>query len=299
MNRLHVINPAAGKRSPVGLVTEKLTGEDYYVTAGVGDAERFVRERCSERPDTHIFIYGGDGTLCEVVNGVLGAGAGGSVHISVVPTGTGNDFYRLLERGRVYRADVMRYAAALPDADGPVSRYALNIINTGFDSAAAAKMQNYKRIPLVNGSMAYIMGVTNTLFHRLGERWQFTLTMPDGSVIEEEGEYMLALVANGCYYGGGFKAAPLAKPDDGLLDLLTARKISRPEFLALIAEYRSGRHIDPETALPIDKFKNVLDYKKCVRIDVEGLKTVCVDGEVYPCKNVAVEVVPDAITIVS
>ena len=53
-------------------------------------------------------VYGGDGTLNEVVNGVIGAGAGKSAHISIVPTGTGNDFSRCLEPGRTYRADVMR-----------------------------------------------------------------------------------------------------------------------------------------------------------------------------------------------
>ena len=298
MHNLHIINPAAGKRSPVELVSDKLADEDYYITTGVGDAERFVRERCSERPDTHIFVYGGDGTLNEVVNGVLGADAGRQTHISIVPTGTGNDFHRLLERGHIYRTDVMRFSAS-DGGDHTITRYALNIINTGFDSTVVTKLQNYKKLPFITGSMAYIMGVADTLFRRLGESWQLTLTAPDGSVTEEEGEYLLALVANGCYYGGGFKAAPVALQNDGLLDVLTTRKINRREFIGLIPESRRGGHIDPETLKPVKRFEDILDYRRCVKITLDGLSTICVDGELLPCESITVKVVPDAVTIVS
>jgi Sphingosine kinase and enzymes related to eukaryotic diacylglycerol kinase len=297
MHRLHVINPAAGKRSPVELVSEKLTGEEYYITTGIGDAERFIRERCADQPDTHVFVYGGDGTLNEIVNGILAAGAGEITHISVVPTGTGNDFNRLLEHGFIKHMDVMRYRALIGDTE--VDRYAINIINTGFDSTAVAKTQNYKKLPFVTGSAAYIMGVTDTLMRRMGEQWKLSFTNPDDTVTEEEGEYLLALVANGRYYGGGFKAAPIAEIDDGMLDVLTSRRLSRPAFIGLVAEYRKGGHIDPETQKPIKKFAKILDYKRCVKISLEGLKTVCVDGEVMPCTNIGVEVVPKAVTIVS
>jgi diacylglycerol kinase (ATP) len=293
MQRLHVINPAAGKRSPVELVSQRLEDEEYYVTQGIGDAERFIFERCTERPDTHVFVYGGDGTLNEIVNGIISAGAGDVAVISVVPTGTGNDFHRLLERGEKRRCDVMRYTA-----DG-CEKYALNIINTGFDSAAALKMQNYKRLPLVTGSMAYILGVGDTLMHKMGEHWRLTFTAADGTVTEEEGDFLLALVANGRYYGGGFMAAPIAQTDDGLLDILTAKKVSCARFLALVSEYHKGRHIDPETEKPIQKFDSVLDYRRCVKITLEGLSTICVDGEVVPAASLEVAVVPSAITVLS
>lgn len=293
MHRLHVINPAAGKRSPVSLVEKKLAGEDYYITTGIGDAERFIRERCAERPDTHIFVYGGDGTLNEIVNGVLHAGAGGRARISVVPTGTGNDFSRILGRGETRRCDVMRYIC------GGVESYAINIINTGFDSTVVTKLQNYKKLPLITGSMAYIMGVADTLMRRMGEQWRLTVTAPDDTVSVEEGEYLLALVANGRYYGGGFMAAPVAETDDGLLDILTTRKLSRARLMALIAEYRKGSHIDPATKKPIEKFENVLEYRRCKKIKLEGLKTLCVDGEVMPCESVEIDLLPGAVTFVS
>ncbi len=192
----------------------------------------------------------------------------------------------------------MRFSAS-DGGDHTITRYALNIINTGFDSTVVTKLQNYKKLPFITGSMAYIMGVADTLFRRLGESWQLTLTAPDGSVTEEEGEYLLALVANGCYYGGGFKAAPVALQNDGLLDVLTTRKINRREFIGLIPEYRRGGHIDPETLKPVKRFEDILDYRRCVKITLDGLSTICVDGELLPCESITVKVVPDAVTIVS
>jgi diacylglycerol kinase (ATP) len=293
MQRVHIINPAAGKRNPFELIRDKLAGEEYYITQCVGDAERFVRERCLLQPQTHIFIYGGDGTLNEIVNGILSAGAGGQAVISIVPTGTGNDFHRLLRRGEKRRFDVMKYST------GDTDRYAINIINTGFDSTVVEKMQNYKRLPLVSGSMAYVLGVGDTLLRRMGERWKLTITEPDGTMTEEEGEYLLALVANGRYYGGGFMAAPVAQTDDGLLDILMAKKVSRTRFLSLVAEYRKGKHIDPETQKPIKKFESVLEYRRCSKISLEGLSSICVDGEVMPSAQIEVCVKPSAITVLA
>ncbi|HPT85795.1 MAG TPA: diacylglycerol kinase family protein [Bacillota bacterium] len=293
MNRLHIINPAAGKRNPFDLIKEKLKGEEYYITQGVGDAERFVREHCTGQPETHFIVYGGDGTLCEVVNGILSAGAGGEAVLSVVPTGTGNDFHRLLRRGERRRFDALKYRI------GESIKYAVNIINTGFDTTVVEKMQNYKRLPLVTGSMAYIFGVGDTLLHKMGERWKLKITEPDGSETEEEDEYLLALAANGRYYGGGFMAAPVAETDDGLLDILLAKKVSRMRFLSLVAEYRKGKHIDPESKKPVKKFEGLLDYRRCVKISIEGLRSVCVDGEVMPAESIEVGVVPDAVTVQS
>lgn len=293
MQRLHVINPEAGKRNPLEIVAERLSGEEYYITECVGDAERFVRERLLEQPDTHVFVYGGDGTLNEIVNGVMSAGSGERAVISIVPTGTGNDFHRLLHRGERRRFDVMKYRTA------GIDKYAINIINTGFDSTAVVKMQNYKRLPLLTGSMAYVLGVGDTLLRKMGEHWKLAFTYSDGTVTEEEGEYLLALVANGRYYGGGFMAAPVSIGDDGQIDILTAKKVSRAKFLALVAEYRKGKHIDPETERPIKKFEGLLDYRRCVKISVEGLRSICVDGEVMPAADIEVSVMPAAITVQS
>ena len=292
MQRVHIINPAAGKRNPFELIRDKLAGEEYYITQCVGDAERFVRERCLLQPQTHIFIYGGDGTLNEIVNGILSAGAGGQAVISIVPTGTGNDFHRLLRRGEKRRFDVMKYST------GDTDRYAINIINTGFDSTVVEKCKTTRdcRWSAVRWLMCWAWVTRCCAGWRTLEAHD---NEPDGTMTEEEGEHLLALVANGRYYGGGFMAAPVAQTDDGLLDILMAKKVSRTRFLSLVAEYRKGKHIDPETQKPIKKFERVLEYRRCSKISLEGLSSICVDGEVMPSAQIEVCVKPSAITVLA
>ena len=75
MKRIHIFNPAAGGgHSPELLTKGAAAGEESYVTAGVGDAERFVYGVCREREEAHFVVYGGDGTflcLSRAENGTL------------------------------------------------------------------------------------------------------------------------------------------------------------------------------------------------------------------------------------
>ena len=84
-----------------------------------------------------------------------------------------------------------------------------------------------------------------------------------------------------------------------MLDVLFVKKISRVRFIKLVGDYRTGAHIDHETGSPIARFADIMTYRRCRAVTIEGLRTVCVDGEVSPCESLEVEVVPDAVTIVS
>ena len=289
MKRLHIFNPAAGKgHSPELLKDSSASDEEQYVTLCVGDAEREAYERCLSEPNTHFIVYGGDGTLNEVVNGIMRAGAGMEALISIVPTGSGNDFIRSLgEAGEIQTVDIMK----LND------RYAVNIVNIGFDCYAANRMTEYRRRPMVSGSMAYIFGVTDTLLRPLGEKIKISFTDAEGNVHEEDSELLLTVIANGCYYGGGFMAAPLASIDDGFLDILTVNKVSRRKFLNLVGAYKKGKHLDPDKLEPIEKFKSILRFYRCTSIKVSGFTLYCADGEIYPGNEIEVSVVPQAIRV--
>ena len=213
MKRIHIFNPAAGGgHSPELLTKGAAAGEESYVTTGVGDAERFVYGVCREREEAHFVVYGGDGTLNEAANGIIRAEAGNRTLLSVVPAGTGNDFVRTFpEKGCVTTVDAMRYRY-FADAEGKEllgDRYAMNIINFGFDSRVVKKTGFYKSI--FPGSAAYIAGVADTLCRRIGEPWQVAVIDGDGVREEYDGVFTLALAANCRYYGGGFRAA--CRPD--------------------------------------------------------------------------------------
>lgn len=287
MKRMHIFNPAAGSgNSPEVLKRGALSNEETYVTTCVGDAERVVYERCQVHPDTHFIIYGGDGTLNEAVNGVIRAGAGGEAMISVIPTGSGNDFVRSFPKDldASVRCDAIRVNG----------RYAVNIVNLGFDCDTAWKMNNYKRRSLVSGSAAYVLALGDVLCRKLGDKWNVEFERADGSIGTLDGEFLLLLIANGRFYGGGFQAAPLASLDDGLLDVIAVRKVSRARFISMVGDYKKGLHLDPETSAPKPQFSDVMIYERCRRIKVEPVKRICADGEIFDGGVLEAEIVPDA-----
>ena len=284
MTRYHIFNPASGvKHSPELLDKGAASKDESYVTTAVGDGEREIYETCLARPETHFVVYGGDGTVAEAVNGIVRADAGHKALLSVIPAGTGNDFVRTFpEKDRVYTVDALKYG----------DRYAANIINFGFDSNVVAKTAKYKKA--FPGSGAYLAGVADTFFHKIGERWQVELEDENGNVETFDEDFTLALVANCQYYGGGFHAAPLADPADGLMDFIAVRKVSRGAFLRLIGDYKKGTHLDPETGRPYPKFEKFVLYRRCRRVKLTGIRNLCADGEIEARSEAEITVVPAA-----
>ena len=118
IRNIFIVNPKAGQGKGNAKFTDKIKKEaerlgipvEIYTTAGMGDAEILARQIAEESnaEPTRIYACGGDGTLNEVLNGVLHAGceggagskgneeceSGADIAIGVVPIGTGNDFCR-------------------------------------------------------------------------------------------------------------------------------------------------------------------------------------------------------------
>lgn len=287
MKIIQIINPKAGHGHAVDV---KLSKEEIirYTTAGVRDAENAVIKFCSEYDgEIHFIVCGGDGTINEVVNGIMSAGAADRAYFSVAPTGSGNDFVKNFKNeGKKHRIDLIKYNG----------RYAVNMINIGFDCSVVEKTLLYKNKKLISGSMAYMLGVGNVLLHKLGQKMCITVTDENDKVAEYNDEFLLCPVANGSFCGGGFNALPLAEIDDGILDMLIVSKISRSKFIALVGDYRNGTYIDHETKQINPKFKDVIKYIRCKKLSVSGIDSICIDGELENVDHVDIEVVPNAIT---
>lgn len=287
MQNIHIINPAAGHGKGEETARRLLpSGERTYLTTGIGDARHFAEKICTEQPDTHFTVYGGDGTVQEVAAGILSAGAGHSARLSVVPVGTGNDLLRSFSNAdKLNLIDVLRVNGS----------YALNIVNVGFDSLVVAKTQRYKK--LLPGSAAYIVGLIDTLLHKLGHSWQITIENENGETEQLDGDYILALCANCHYYGGGFKAAPLADPADGLIDFVAVKSLSRLTFLRFVSQYKAGTHLDPKTGAPVESLKKYIVYRRCKRVSVKGISNYCADGEITPAEQLEISIVPQALQL--
>ncbi|MDD4773081.1 MAG: diacylglycerol kinase family protein [Eubacteriales bacterium] len=289
VNKVHLLNPVAGKGKAAQFLKKSDESDDIvYETQSKGDGERFVYETLISNPGTHIFVYGGDGTVYEAVNGIMRAGAENSALLTVIPTGSGNDFIRnFKDRTGTFKVDLIKYN----------DRYAVNMINMGFDCNVVENTERYKKKPLVTGSGAYIMAVAYVLFRRMGERFIITLTDKDGEETVYDGEFLLTAIANGQFYGGGFRAASLAVLDDGLLDVMVINKVSRPKFISLIGDYQKGLHMNPITGKPVDKFRDFISFGKYRRVNIKNITKVCVDGEVEYIDELDISVAEQAISV--
>ena len=292
MKHIFVINPHAGKSSSVDQLKEKLLqleGYDIetYITESEGDATRFVKERCQSMTElTRFYACGGDGTIKEVVDGIVGCDL---AELSCYPCGSGNDFVKCYGGVEAFM-DVKKLldAKAAPiDLIRVNDTYSINVVNCGFDTYVASTMAKVKRKKLIGGKNAYTTGVVAALFKAMVNRASIEV---DGERFND-GKFLLFSVANGQFYGGSFRCAPRSLNDDGLLEICMVKCISIFTFLRLIKDYTYGRHLDKP------KFSKIVKYTRAKRVVLEGDDKFCVtvDGELLKSSRVELEVVPSAI----
>ena len=287
MTHYFIINPTAGKGRPVKMIPKieeacnKAKAEFViHLTQSKQNAVDFVKNVSSKGKKNRVYAVGGDGTLNDVLSGIEDLD---NTEICCVPCGTGNDFIKTLKIPREQLLDIGNILTAPTkkvDFMTVDDRRCLNICNIGIDSNAAYYMQEFKRLPLLKGSMPYLLGVLKSLFGKLGNELKILIN----GKTEFNGNYMLIAVANGQYYGGGYQAAPLAKVDDGLLDVCLVDKVSRGKVLRLIGKYKAGTHLTHPA------FKDILTYQNAAEIEIfsqEPLR-ICIDGDVYTEKTLKI-----------
>ncbi len=249
MRHVFILNPAAGKSSSVLTIKEQV--EAYFaahpdltytihVTDSAGAASDLARRECEVGDAVRLYACGGDGTLQETANGIP---AGSEAELTVIPCGSGNDYVRTFG-GREWFLDLpdLIEGEAFPvDGVDCGQRRSLNIASIGMDAAVCAKMLRYKHLPFVNGSLAYDLAILDVLCHPLGEEMDIAIDTAEGPV-QRQGKYLLALAANGQYYGGGYHGAPQAVEDDGLLDFVLIKKISRLRIPFFLGLYKKGEY---------------------------------------------------------
>lgn len=243
MKHMFIINPKAGKKKSTRLLEEQIqalgmTCEIIY-TRQTGDARRIAQEAAERGEPVRLYACGGDGTLNEVVNGAAGYG---NAAVTNVPIGTGNDFLKIFGkecRARFSDLEALskgpQTAMDLIDCNGFLG---IDIVCTGLDARIAADKDAYNGFPLVTGIGAYaISAVVNVLHKGIG-----VPTVVDCGDLHFDGETSLVCVCNGRYYGGGFMPVGDNMPDDGLLEVLVVRKVSRATFFRLVGKYGSGKY---------------------------------------------------------
>ena len=182
-------------------------------TKGPRDAERLAREAVRAGVE-RLIVAGGDGTLSEVATGLLAAGLGAYARIGILPFGTGGDFVKTLgvprdlERaiaciaeGKVRRVDAYRVTLR-DDAGRDRTVYGLNITSIGISALVVTLAERSPRF--VGGSGAFLLGALRAILRHRSD--PVTLTV-DGEIVHD-GPLILAMAANGRYFGGGMLVSP-------------------------------------------------------------------------------------------
>ena len=277
MKHVFIINPTAGKadsRQKIYDMADALrTKHDLDVqcilTKKQGHATEIARRLCDSGEELRFYACGGDGTVNEVANGIIGYD---NAAMTVIPVGTGNDFLKN------FGDDLEKFRDAENLWDGPQfpmdaidvnGRVALTIACSGIDARVARDVHKYSESPLLDGKGSYIYSLAvNFLFKGIGTHW--TITLDD---VTTEGDWSLVSVCNGRYYGGGFMPVAEARMDDGVLNTLVVREVNRRTFLKFVGPYSRGEYAKfPEYAH--------CSCPKVVHIHSEKPDIVtCLDGE--------------------
>lgn len=201
--------------------------------------EELARQAAREGYD-RVVALGGDGTLNEVGNGLMGTGAA----LAVVPTGTGNDWVRTvgipLDPEAATRIAFQGPAIPMDVGLAVGHRYFFNIAGIGFDAEVSRRVNDYGPVlKAVSGTIPSLLGILGTLFHFTGVKVAAEL---DGQRIEIP-RMLLMAVGIARYFGGGMKILPEAVIDDGLFDVVWGDGLTRPELVQLVGKIYHGEHM--------------------------------------------------------
>jgi len=184
-----------------------------------------------------IIAAGGDGTVHETVNGMLG----GKAALGTIPLGSGNDFIKMLNLPKTLPEiiGVIRQNKRKKIDIGKVGEsYFPNGLGIGFDALVTKES---KEVKWLRGFLIYLYAVLKTVFSYQNE----LITLSANGKIEQR-EIFLIAVGNGVAEGGGFYLTPAAEFDDGLLDVCIIRGLSRREIFRYLPKALNGRHVHLE-----------------------------------------------------
>ncbi len=235
-----------------------------------------------------VIAVGGDGTVHEVANGLIAAGA--DTALGVVPIGSGDDFAKLVGTYRLApEAAVARIVTSVRrrfDVGRAGDEYFVNSLGVGF-GASVVRARN--AMTGLSGFLSYLVPIVRTFATFRPPRFEVTT---DGH--REAGEMMMVEVCNGTTAGGSYRFAPHADPADGQLDVCVVRQVSLPRFLVAMPRVMRGRH------LRMREFGLYQTTRVTVR-SPDGPLVLHLDGELREpgLPECAVDIVPRALAVLA
>lgn len=302
-NTKFIVNPNANMGQAWRLAADlrpvmaNFGGADWAGTVYPTHAVELTQQAVEDGYDL-IIAAGGDGTVHEVVNGIMGFPPEKRPRLGVVPLGSGNDFahavgmdedptkaLQQIFTGEPHPVDI----GVIEDEKGR-REYWDNTVGIGFD--AIVTIYSHK-LPIVRGFLMYLAAVLKTIFLN-HEPFHIDLSI-DGEEAWQDDLLMLVL-CNGPREGGGFHISPSASSTDGLFNLLAVQEVSRAMMLRLLPEFMRGTHLG-FSPIRTETFKTL-----SLRSDLPLY--IHFDGEIYAgftssIQALKLEIIPQAIQVMA
>ena len=265
-----IVNPVSGKGKGLKMgkrldnyLRDKDINYKIIYTKKSGDAKKIAKKYSMS--DNIIYSVGGDGTLNEVVNGMVF----GKAFLDIIPVGSGNDFYRVFKNNISKSLDIGRVN----------KRYFINISSFGLDAITCMDAEGMKKHKIPSKFIYAFSLIKNFIAYK-------PLKI---SIDDKECNITILTICNGSYYGGGFKIAPHAILNDGKFEVIESFDINKFQVFKLLLKIPKGRHI----------YDDKINTFSCDKISIRSKKKLCcnVDGEIIYGKNFEYVLHKDAIKV--
>jgi YegS/Rv2252/BmrU family lipid kinase len=257
-----IINPVAGKKESLKIFDKIVRVCDskgiiptVEFTEYAGHAEKIARTSALAHNNCRIYIAGGDGTVNEGACGIAGTNA----ILGVIPSGSGNDFHRMLSD------DKDNIIARTIDGTieniylGKVNdKHFINIGSVGFDADVAAHVNASKR-------KNYLMSIFSTLMTYKCHNVKISL---NGMAFEQK--ITLIVVCRGRYYGDGIPIGPDADINEERLDVYYADELSQLRILRLLGKAFKGEHVNSPFVHHYQTDHIKIETEKAINCNLDG-----------------------------
>lgn len=282
-----IVNPVAGKGraiSHIPLLIKEFESLNLpcklHVTAKAKDAYEIANKICTQDTPHGVIGVGGDGTIQEIVAGMVDAHSHGKhipTPLAIYPVGSGNDFITSLYGGKSYAKKqtnspkifiekICARRLRTIDVITANGQAFLNIANIGVD---ARIVQNALALKKTHGKRAYLASVYKSITQH--KNTPINLEVNRRQVTQN---FTLVAICNGQFYGGGLRIAPSAQFDDGKITLCTIDGVSRTKLGILFPSLLIEKHV----RLKIVKFEQCTELK----LTLQNAEILCLDGNLIP-----------------
>ena len=292
MEHVILVNPVSGnhKGKKHGIIVQKLLAK-YGINAKIFISDypgnlTSISKSLSQNSTCRFYVIGGDGTLNEVVCGIINTNS----EIVVVPCGTGNDFLKSISKYKSTRKIILesinKKSSKVDLLKINKDKYCINILNAGFDAMVAKNVDNFRIFRFLNGKTKYNLSIFYTLLSN--RNYKFKIRDNKNNILK--GSFTLIAVSNGKYYGGGICPCPKAEVSDGIINTCVVDSTLIKDKILLLPRYKNGTHSNLKKV-------HFIDSKKVTIVSTKKFP-ISLDGEIFYSNKLSISIIKNAINIV-